>query len=44
MNEIPSSLGVFLYAAIAFVLFTGIPLTRYFIRRSKTKKEEQTNE
>ncbi len=41
MNSIPSLDGVFLYAIGAFVLFNGIPLIRYLVRKhNKTKKEE----
>lgn len=39
MNEIPSSLGVFLYAVIAFVVFSGIPLVKYFVHRHNRTKE-----
>jgi len=45
MNGIPSSLGVFLYAIIAFVLFTGIPLVRFLIKRhNKARKENEIGE
>ena len=40
MNGIPSSLGVFIFAVVAFVLFTLIPLVKYLVKRQNKQKEE----
>ena len=44
INEIPSSLGAFLYALIAFALFTVVPLIRHFVRKRSKAKEENNAE
>lgn len=44
MNDIPSSLGVFIYAIAAFVLFTLIPLIKYFVKKHNNRKEQTNGE
>jgi hypothetical protein len=39
MNGSVSPLGIFLYAVIAFIMFSGIPLVKYFIRKHNASKE-----